>query len=431
MREDPERSDRPEDVRDPHDVPGDADDAEHDATGSDRSRGGESGRAEPGRTVSGRDVSRAPAVVVRDPTGPGIGALLYRGIGLLFLLGLTLLHFHAITRVLLLGFVSAIVAVALNKVVERLPVPRSVGAPLTALVFLGGLAAAIYFIGTEVARQLRLFLEQLPGLWEQVLEWQGRLREETGLDISLVGERAVEVVRELPTVLRQAIGLLEIVALVLLVVIGAFYVVAEPNRRLLTPLMRAIPPVHRPAFYRAFHLLGERLGQWLWGSLISMAIIGTLSTAALYLLGAPYPLLLGVMIGLLEVIPMVGPWIGGIAAVIITLVHDPGLAMWVALVVLGIQELEGNVIHPVVMRGAVSVHPFVTLMALILFSAMFGILGAILSLPLVLALQTIARVFWVEERLHAEGDEVEPVVKDHRARRWPQGGSRSGAAPRP
>lgn len=342
----------------------------------------------------------------------GGAGLLYRGAAVLFLMGLVLLYFQAIARVLLLGFVAAILAVALNKLVEWVPLRRSIAAPLGAIVLVAGFAAAMYFLGSAVARQLHLFLQQIPELWETAQRWEASLRAETGLDLTVVGERAVEVVRELPGVLRQAIGLLEVVALVLLVVVGAFFVASEPNDRLLTSLMRAVPRPYRPAWYRLFHLLGERLGAWLWGSLVSMLMIGTLSTAAFYLVGAPYPLLLGVTIGLLEAIPLVGPWIGGAIAVIVTLLHDPGLALWIALVVLVIQQVEGNLIHPLVMRGAVAVHPFVTLLALILFSSMFGVLGAVLSLPLVLALQTAIQVFWIEERLGTQDDVIEPVVRD-------------------
>lgn len=351
----------------------------------------------------------------RDLEMPAISVgLLYRAIWLLFLLGLVLLYFQAIARVLLLGFVAAIIAVAIDKLVKRIPLRRAFAAPLAAILFLGGFATAIYFVGSEMARQLSLFIEQLPDLWSNVQQWEVDLREATGFEMSVVGERAVEVVRELPSVLRQALGLLEVIALVLLVMIGAFFVAAEPNKGLMTPLMRAIPRQHRRAWYHFFRLLGDRLGGWLWGSLISIVIIGTVTTLALYLLRAPYSLLLGVTVGLMEIIPMVGPWIGGVIVVVVTLLHDPGLALWVALVLLIIQELEGNVIYPMVMRGTVSVHPFVSLLALILFSSMFGLLGAVLALPLVLAFQTAVHVFWIEEQLGTQDDEIEPVVSDRR-----------------
>jgi predicted PurR-regulated permease PerM len=341
---------------------------------------------------------------------------LYRAVGLLFLLGLVLIHFDPITRVLLLAFVATIVAVALNKavrlLVRYLPIKRGIAAALTALVVVGGVGTAIYFLGAAVSREVRALVEQAPEIWETLLGWEEWLKDETGLDLELLGPRGLELVGQLPRLLLQAVGVLELVALALLLLFGSFFVVAKPNEGLLTPFLRIIPPPRRDAWRRMFRLLGDRLGQWLLGTVASMVIIGTVSAVVFMLLGAPYPLLLGVLIGVLEIIPLVGPWIGGLTAVVITLFHDPGLALWVALAVIAIQELEGNLVHPMVMRGAVAVHPFVTLLALLLFGSIFGLLGAILALPLVLALQTVIQVLWVEETLDAGDDEIEPVVRE-------------------
>jgi len=353
-----------------------------------------------------------------EPTNDGAtrgrleGADLYRAVGLFFLLGILLLHFEPVARVLLLAFVAAIVAVALNKLASLIPLKRGLSTAITALVVVGGMGTGIYFLVRAVSREIRAFAEQAPELWESLLGWEAWVREETGLEVELLGPRALELVTQLPALLLRAVGLLELVAMAVLLLFGAFFIVAKPNEMLLTPLIRAVPASKRDAWRRMFRLLGDRLGGWLVGTLASMIIIGTVSVIAFMLLGTPYPLLLGVLIGVLEIIPLVGPWIGGLTAVVITLFHDPGLALWVALVVIVIQEVEGNVVHPMVMRGAVSVHPFVTLLALLLFGSIFGLLGAILALPLVLAIQTVIQVLWIEETLDAGDDEIEPVVRD-------------------
>jgi predicted PurR-regulated permease PerM len=111
-----------------------------------------------------------------------------------------------------------------------------------------------------------------------------------------------------------------------------------------------------------------------------------------------------------NIVPIVGPWIGGLVAVAVTLFADPMTALWVTLAVLVIQEIESNIIRPIVMSGSAQIHPFVTLLALLLFGSIFGIIGAVLSLPLALAIGTMIQVLWVEETLHAGGDEIEPVV---------------------
>jgi predicted PurR-regulated permease PerM len=108
---------------------------------------------------------------------------------------------------------------------------------------------------------------------------------------------------------------------------------------------------------------------------------------------------------------LLGAWIGGLIAIIVTLFGNPGMIVWVIIVVIAIQELEGNLIRPMAMSSAAKVHPFVTLLALLLFSSMFGILGAILSIPIVLAIGTVVEVLWIEETLESHEDEIEPIVK--------------------
>jgi predicted PurR-regulated permease PerM len=180
---------------------------------------------------------------------------------------------------------------------------------------------------------------------------------------------------------------------------------------LLNPMLRAVPRHRRPAFRRAMTRLAERLVGWLRGTVLSMIIIGALSGIAFWLIGAPYPLLLGVFVGVVEIIPIVGPWIGGAVAVLVTAFYDPGTALWIAVAVLIIQQVEGNVVRPFVMAGSAELHPFVTLIALLLFGAMFGFLGALLALPLVIALGTIVEVFWVEETIETADDDIDPMVE--------------------
>jgi predicted PurR-regulated permease PerM len=346
-----------------------------------------------------------------------LGRRLYRFAGLLFLFAILYRYFDAISHVLLIAFVGAIVGIAFNAAVVRLPFGRGVSTAIVAVAVLAALGVSFWFGITLLVAQVRAFVADMPAIMAGMEAWEEWLEELTGFDLEIVGPRAQSVLSDFfggmegTAVVAGAFGVLELVAVSLLVLVGAFFVVAKPNEQLLVPLLRAVPRERRPAYRRMFSRLGERLSAWLWGTMVSMLIIGTLAVIAFSVLGTPYPILLGVLVGLTDIIPLVGPWIGGLVAVAVTLIFEPGLAIWVALTVLVIQEVEGNLVRPVVMSEAAKLHPFVTLLALLLFASMFGLLGAILALPLLLAIITVVEVLWVEETLGSDDDEIDPVVE--------------------
>jgi predicted PurR-regulated permease PerM len=362
----------------------------------------------------------------RDPGPPRLqeqqaellGARLYRAIGLLFLLALLFMFFDAISRVVLIAFVGIILGIAFNALAGRIPLSRGLSVIVIALGTLGAIVAGAWFGFTLLFAQIRAFSEDMPSLLAGIEEWESWLEQQTGIDFEIIGPHVQRGVERIiggvdgATVVAGAFGLLELLAISILVLVGAFFTVAEPNDGLITPILRAVPQEKRPAFRRMFTRMSTRLSQWLWGTAIAMFAVGALSIAAFYYLGTPYPMLLGVVIGVTNVVPLVGPWIGGIAAVVVTLIMDPGLTPWVIVAILVIQEIESNLVRPFVMQGAANVHPFATLLSLLLFSSMFGLLGAVLSLPLLLVLGTMVEVLWVEDTLGAGDDVIEPVVEE-------------------
>jgi predicted PurR-regulated permease PerM len=347
-----------------------------------------------------------------------LGPRLYRAVGLIFLFALLYRFFDPIARVTLIAFVCVILGIAFNALVSRMPIRRGFAVVVVALCTLVAIGVATWFGVTLLFDQIRQFAEDMPSLLAGIEEWEAWLEDRTGLDFELIGPHVQTAVNRLlgqvdgAAVLAGAFGMLELVAMSILVLVASFFIVADPDNGLLTPIMRAVPRHKRPAFEDLFRKMGERLSAWLWGTLIAMLIVGALAIMAFYFLGTPYPLLLGVIIGITNIIPLIGPWIGGIVAVIVTLVLNPGLALWVALSILIIQEIEGNLVRPFVFKGVAKVHPFATLLALLLFTSMFGILGAVLSLPLLLAIATIVEVFWVEETIGTAEDDIEPMVED-------------------
>jgi predicted PurR-regulated permease PerM len=343
---------------------------------------------------------------------------LYKFGGLLFLLALSYRFFDTLSRVFLLVYAAAILAVALNGIARRLPIKRRWTAGLIAVLTVAGLAAALWFGGSALLRQLRGLADSFPAMEAELRAWGDALRDRAGVDVELVSERTGQMARDFfanlsgREMLGRAGGLLEWATIPVLVFFGGIFALAKPNDRLMVPLLQAIPAERRPAFRRCLELLGTRLTGWVKGQIISMATIGVLATGAFYLIGVPYALLFGVVNGLAEFVPILGPWVGGIPAVVVAFLDDPMKGLWATVAILAIQQVESQLITPLVMAKTAEVHPFVTVFAIVLFGGLFGFLGILLALPLVLLVWTVVQTLWVERALGAGGDRVAPVVEE-------------------
>lgn len=360
---------------------------------------------------------------VRAPERPpGIAALrpehLYKAVGLFFLLLFLYRYFDAIKQTLLLVYAAAIVAVALNPIAKRIPVERKWVAGLVGLLVLITIGTILWFAVPALLGQLRNLSEQAPEFQARFTAWGERVRQETGLNIALLGEQTAQALRgmfsEIGTdqILGRARGLLEVLLVPLIILIGGLYALANPNERLLLPIVRLVPRDARNAYYRIFQLLGERLFGWIRGTAIAMLAVGLLSMTALYVIGVPYWLLLGVVIGIAEAIPIFGPWIGGIPATLIAFLDEPIKGLWTAAAVVAIQQIESYLITPWAMSQAAKIHPLVTLFALIIFGTIFGFLGLLLALPIVIFFWTVIEVLWVERAIDTDQDYIPPVVEE-------------------
>lgn len=348
---------------------------------------------------------------------PGLGNL-YRAAGLLFLFALLYSYFGLVAQTFLLAYAAAILAVALNVIVRLFPFRRGWGAALIGVLAVAGVAAALWLGVPVLLAQVRDMVASGPVFLAEFEKWGEQVRRATGLNLPLANPHATAVVRNLfgslsgAGVLSGAASVVQIAFVPLVIFFGAIFAVARPNDHLITGLLRAVPRERRPAFRRMFELLGARLAGWIRGVLLAMLTVGALASVVFYVVGVPHALLLGVVNGLTEFVPLLGPWAGGAVATVVAFVYSPTLALWTALGVLVIQQLESNVVHPLVMARVADIHPFLSLFSLILFGGMFGFLGIFLALPLVLLVWTVVEVLWVEQVLDADEDRIRPVVDE-------------------
>jgi predicted PurR-regulated permease PerM len=364
-----------------------------------------------------------PPDAVVPPSSPADQAALrpehiYKAIGLAFFAAVAYRFFDELSRVLLTVYAAAILGIAFNSVVGLFPRQRRWVTAALGLAVLAAIGVSLWLGIPALAEQLRGITERAPEFQRTLQEISAWIREKTGLNVQLAGpglRRSIDrFISDVGSgeIVGRARGLLDVIIFPLLVLVGGLYAVGKPNDRLLTPFLRAVPRYHRLAFRRVLELLALRIRMWVVGSLLSMLAVGILTTGALYLVGAPYALFLGTLNGVLEFVPVVGPWVGGFIAVAVTFLESPSLALWVLVVVIAVQQVESNLITPLVMAKAAEVHPFITVFAIFLFGSLFGFLGILLALPLVLLIWTTVEVLWVERAIDTDQDPIDPVVEE-------------------
>ncbi len=189
-------------------------------------------------------------------------------------------------------------------------------------------------------------------------------------------------------VFQYVIGLLSGALDVLMILLLALYITTDGP--MIGRYLRAfLPPDRHEQAARITSRIFIRLGGWVSGQILLCVIIGCVSWVGLTLIGVPYAAVLALVAGIMEAVPNVGPIIAAVPAVIIAALYSPWQALLVALLYLGIQQLENYVIVPRVMSKAVELHPLAVLLALMIGCELLGVLGAVLAVPVAAAISVI------------------------------------------
>ena len=343
--------------------------------------------------------------------------MIYVSIGLIFALVVASYLVYQIAVVVLVLLLTMLFSVIISAPVDYLE-HRGVSRGLGTLVVFGGLVLGLGIAGIAlaptIADQASQLWETFPELLENAQDHAGRLRDALGLGTTfgLGSLNVVDSTRNflsggtLTTVANVGAGVASVISYVVVIVIATIYSVAQPEP-LIDGFVALFPAGRRQKVRRILRELYETVQRWFVGQLASMLLIGFLSTVALYLIGVPFALLLGVFSGLISFIPFVGPLISVIPPLLLALIGTPIDALWVVLAYAVIQTIESYLIQPLIMSRVVSLHPAVVMFALLIMGTLFGFVGVLLAVPLVAALAVLLRELWIE-RMDALGTDPKP-----------------------
>ncbi|MHB0858537.1 MAG: AI-2E family transporter [Anaerolineae bacterium] len=311
----------------------------------------------------------------------------------------------------ILAYVLLPVVDFLDNRVQTLIRRRGLSRPLAILVvYIVGLAlvaGVLAFIVPAVVEQAGALAEAAPAYW-------ARLESFLGEDVSAFLENIPPEIQETvnANIERAIAGLVDALQMGLLVTIGTLtqtityiiglvivpfwlFLVLNDTDRLRRGFFELVPEKARWDVEHILTIIDELLSSYVRGQALLAVIIGVTATTALMIIGVDLALLLGTIAGLFEVIPILGPWLGAIPAVLIALLTDPMKALWVAVSFFAIQQIENVVLVPRIAGNSVRFHPALVMVIVIVGSEVGGFWGLLLALPLTAMLRDVFQYLYL------------------------------------
>jgi predicted PurR-regulated permease PerM len=311
-----------------------------------------------------------------------------------------------------LAFAAGLVFILepLVKVFERLRIHRLVGSILSLLVLVGVILAIGGLVWPTVQAQGTQLIEQLPDIYVSVIDWLRDAAIALGLNIDdLLSQEAMETwlrdpanqatIQELifgfgagaGVVLR---GVAETIAVVVLAPVLAIYLLIDLDR-FKRQALELTPPKQRDEVAYVSGEVATALGSFVRGQLLVALIVGMLSSIGMWAIDLPFWLIVGIVAGFLNLIPFLGPVVGGALAALVALLNgDPWQAVWAVVIMTAVQQIDNHVITPMVQRARVHLSPLVIVLALIIGGALAGLLGVLVAIPATAAIRIVVGHLW-------------------------------------
>ena len=312
---------------------------------------------------------------------------------------------------------------------KRYRIPGPLAVLLIYLVVLLVVGVLLWLLASPLLNELSAFIRDLPQYLVQLqndvhrLEQSVRVNESVNSALDALSTSLVTFLRSsVPTLLavpfNALTGLFSLfIDLVIVLTMALFWLMSSAK---LKPFIVGLFPAQLQQHASlVIGEIGRSFGGYVRGLLIGMVIIGLMAGLGLTVLGVPFALLLGVVAGLTELIPYVGPWISGTIATLMALVAvDPAKAIQVIILFFLVFTVEGELVQPLVMSQAVRVDPLVVLVSVLIGLSLLGVIGAILAVPVAAGIQVLIVQILAPALRRASGQSSQtaqspPAVTDH------------------
>jgi predicted PurR-regulated permease PerM len=305
---------------------------------------------------------------------------------------------YLVRNALLLIYISTLIAIGLSPIVSAIHrhrgplahrVPRWVAILIIYVAIIGAVVGVAGLVFPPLVAQAQSLWAELPEMLQRGQQWlmqRGLLNRE--LTIREAVEQAPVNTDAVGTLLGAIGTALGGVFGVLTVLIVTFYLLIDAENILQT-FLRLFPLTDRPRAHEACRRVSTKVSAWLGGQLLLAGIIGSTAALGLWLMGVPYFYVLALVAGVGELIPVVGPLVAAIPAILVALTVSPALALGVTIFYVVQQQFENHVLVPKVMERQVGVSATIVIVSLLVGGSLLGIVGAVLAVPTAAILQVI------------------------------------------
>jgi len=352
-----------------------------------------------------------------------IGIVAWSLLGTLLLLGAigwVLARFSFLLPAVVLALAVTFV---LNPVVtwlENRGLARWMGSCLSYLAVTGALTLIGFLLIPSLAEQGRELADDFPTIYDDLVADVEGFADRVGLTVDLpdydelrdrISEQQGDFFDEQwGRISEITLGILETALLLVLGPVIAFYLLLDlPSVR--RRFFRLVPISYRDEVAHLGRLLGGAVGGFLRGQVLVALIVGVMTSVGFLLIGLPFWLLIGLIAGFLNIIPFVGPWVGGALGVGVALAtRDVETAVYAGLVALVVQQIDNHFVSPTVLRATVKIHPGVIILGLIAGGSLFGFWGLVLVVPVMATTKIVIGHFWRTRVLGEPWQETEDLV---------------------
>lgn len=319
-----------------------------------------------------------------------------------------------ISGLILILSISVIFTIILEPAVSYLHkhrIPRQLSAALLALLAMAGLALLIYLLMKPAIAQVNDIIEQPPATFERVLDTLRRWtadypdiskRIPEHFDRNTIGKFIGPILGGASRATASAAGVIGAAFLSLLLTV---YLISDP-KPVTNGILMAFGKQRRDKVQSVGCRLCERVRSWARGVSLGMLFVFIVSLVGFSIVGVKHAWLFAFIAGLMEAIPVVGPVMAAVPPLVMALSQEPILALWVLLVVIGVQFVQNNLIMPLVYSHQLSFHPITVILAVAIMGGLFGIPGVFLANPAASAAAIVYEEFYLKS-------ETNPVTDEH------------------